>query len=78
MVSLTRAPHWQAAGGLTMYCTCRAYSHDPARYPDPGAFKPERFLREGKIDPDVTDPADFAFGYGRRCVLTVLLSDGQS
>ncbi|KAI0827125.1 CyP450 monooxygenase [Trametes gibbosa] len=43
-----------------------AYSHDAARYPDPDAFKPERFLKEGKIDPAVEDPAEFVFGYGRR------------
>ncbi|KAJ7138224.1 cytochrome P450 [Mycena epipterygia] len=34
-------------------------------YPDPGAFKPERFLRDGKPNPDVRDP-QAAFGFGRR------------
>ncbi|KAJ7142240.1 cytochrome P450 [Mycena epipterygia] len=34
-------------------------------YPDPNAFKPERFLRDGKLNPDVRDP-QAAFGFGRR------------
>lgn len=34
-------------------------------YPDPYAFKPERFLIDGKPNPAVKDP-DAAFGFGRR------------
>ncbi|KAF9552413.1 cytochrome P450 [Agrocybe pediades] len=30
------------------------------------AFRPERFLKDGKLDPDVVDPQTIAFGYGRR------------
>ena len=29
---------------------------------------PERFLRDGELDPNVPDPGRFAFGYGRRRV----------
>ncbi|KAJ7607914.1 hypothetical protein FB45DRAFT_763854, partial [Roridomyces roridus] len=36
-------------------------------YPDPYAFKPERFLLDGKLDPSVQWP-DAAFGFGRRQV----------
>jgi cytochrome P450 len=34
-------------------------------YPDPFSFRPERFIKDGKIDPDVKDPLA-AFGFGRR------------
>lgn len=44
----------------------RAILHDDARYPNPEVFDPSRFLTaEGRINPDVLDPAE-AFGYGRR------------
>ncbi|KAJ7495373.1 cytochrome P450 [Mycena latifolia] len=42
-----------------------AILHDEAMYPDPYAFKPERFLIDGKPNPAVKDP-DAAFGFGRR------------
>lgn len=40
--------------------------HDENIYPDPLAFKPERFLNDGKINPSVRDPELVAFGFGRR------------
>lgn len=43
----------------------RAILNDERLYPDPHEFKPERFLKDGKLDPSVTDP-DAAFGFGRR------------
>jgi cytochrome P450 len=35
-------------------------------FPEPHIFKPERFLKDGKIDSSVRDPANIAFGFGRR------------
>ncbi|KLO17677.1 cytochrome P450 [Schizopora paradoxa] len=41
--------------------------HDPAIYPDPMEFKPERyFSSDGTLDFSSNDPEKFAFGYGRR------------
>ncbi|KAI0336742.1 CyP450 monooxygenase [Cubamyces sp. BRFM 1775] len=42
------------------------YSHDEQHYHNPFEFIPERFLKNGELDPDVLDPMDYAFGYGRR------------
>ncbi|KAJ7448970.1 cytochrome P450 [Mycena latifolia] len=52
------------AGSMVMGNTW-AILHDEVMYPDPNAFKPERFLLDGKLNPAVRDP-DAAFGFGRR------------
>ncbi|KAJ7483546.1 cytochrome P450 [Mycena latifolia] len=43
-----------------------AIVNDEEIYPDPHTFKPERFLRDGKLNPSVRDPETAAFGFGRR------------
>ncbi|EAU89619.2 cytochrome P450 [Coprinopsis cinerea okayama7 len=43
-----------------------AVLHDPDVYPEPHRFDPERFLKDGKINPEVRDPDVAVFGYGRR------------
>ncbi|KAJ8695766.1 hypothetical protein PTI98_005695 [Pleurotus ostreatus] len=43
-----------------------AMLHDSTRYPDPFAFKPERWLLpDGELNPDMKEPT-VAFGFGRR------------
>ncbi|KAG2015054.1 cytochrome P450 [Coprinopsis cinerea AmutBmut pab1-1] len=44
-----------------------AMLRDPRVYDDPETFKPERFLKaDGSLNPDVPDPHNVAFGFGRR------------
>ena len=43
--------------------------HDPETYDCPSEFRPERFIKDGKLDPSVRDPVGFIFGFGRRRVL---------
>ena len=42
--------------------------HDPNVFDDPQEFHPERYLKDGKLNPDVRDPECAAFGFGRRSV----------
>jgi len=43
-----------------------AMLNDERNYAEPHIFKPERFLKNGKLDSSVRDPMDIAFGFGRR------------
>ena len=45
--------------------------HDPKIFKHPDYFSPDRFLKvrsrsEVELDPDILDPVDVAFGFGRR------------
>ncbi|KAJ7741432.1 cytochrome P450, partial [Mycena maculata] len=52
--------------GSIVFPNAWAISHDPAVYPDPHIFKPERFLtNDGKLNPHVKDP-EATWGFGRR------------
>ncbi|KDQ53894.1 hypothetical protein JAAARDRAFT_197004 [Jaapia argillacea MUCL 33604] len=48
---------------------------DPMAYPEPEKFKPERFLKDGKLNPEVRDPNVAVFGFGRRICPGRHLSD---
>ncbi|KAJ8475189.1 hypothetical protein ONZ51_g6728 [Trametes cubensis] len=52
--------------GSVVIANLWAFSRNEKMYPDPESFKPERFLKDGKINPEVQDPNTFVFGYGRR------------
>ncbi|KAF8661202.1 hypothetical protein AX16_001482 [Volvariella volvacea WC 439] len=43
-----------------------AMTHDENLYPDPFTFNPDRFIKDGKIDPTIKDPQTIVFGFGRR------------
>ncbi|KAI0082355.1 CyP450 monooxygenase [Panus rudis PR-1116 ss-1] len=41
--------------------------HDPENFSEPWTFKPERFIKNGRIDTsDTLNPESIAFGFGRR------------
>lgn len=42
--------------------------HDSRVYENANEFNPEHFLKDGKLDPDVLEPMEVMFGFGRRCV----------
>ena len=56
--------------------------HDESVYPDPHTFNPDRFLKDGQINPEVKNPEQIAFGYGRRYFvlrwILVLYSSGDT
>ena len=43
--------------------------NNEADYPDPSSFNPERYLKNGQLDPNILDPGLMAFGFGRRQVV---------
>ncbi|OOF95350.1 hypothetical protein ASPCADRAFT_207823 [Aspergillus carbonarius ITEM 5010] len=53
-----------------------AFTHDPTVYPDPMAFKPERFLASESHVPE-RDPRLLAFGFGRRVCPGRTLADSN-
>ena len=44
----------------------RAILHDENVFTDPGEYRPERYLKEGRLDTAVRQPEVCAFGVGRR------------
>jgi len=44
----------------------RAVTRDESAYPNAHVFNPGRFIKDGQINPDVKDPEQLVFGYGRR------------
>ncbi|KAH9834637.1 cytochrome P450 monooxygenase [Rhodofomes roseus] len=49
--------------GTTVVANLWFMLHDPATYPDPDAFRPERF---NGLNDDQEDPRNIVFGFGRR------------
>ncbi|EMD33679.1 hypothetical protein CERSUDRAFT_117766 [Gelatoporia subvermispora B] len=43
-----------------------AILHNPEEYPDPEEFNPNRYLKDGELNPEIRDPSITAFGAGRR------------
>ena len=52
--------------GATVIQNIWAILRDPTIYPNPEAFDPDRFLKDGRLNPLVFNPEDRIFGTGRR------------
>ena len=46
----------------------RSILHNPKNFDNPMEYRPDRYLKDGKLNPDVMDPDSVAFGFGRRSV----------
>ena len=53
----------------------RSILNDHKAFNDPQEFQPERYLKDGKLNPKVRDPECAAFGFGRRSVNTTYSSN---
>lgn len=51
---------------ITYKLTSRAMTRDPALYPDPEVFRPERFEEMDAETAGARDPRKYTFGFGRR------------
>ncbi|KAF9440499.1 cytochrome P450 [Macrolepiota fuliginosa MF-IS2] len=51
--------------------------HDPEAFEDPLTYNPDRYLKDGKIDPTVRDPNVASFGFGRRICPGRFFSDNS-
>ncbi|KAK0440601.1 cytochrome P450 [Armillaria borealis] len=57
---------YKIPSGSTVIANIWAMLHDETAYPEPHSFMPERFMKEGKLNPDIRDPGTVLFGFGRR------------
>jgi len=57
--------YFMPAGSIVLG-NCWAMLHNEADFPEPESFNPDRFLKDGKLDPDVRSPESTAFGFGPR------------
>jgi hypothetical protein len=66
--------YWETHGIISLintltlinHCYSRAILHDESIYEDPETFNPDRFMKDGQLDPDIRPPETAVFGFGRR------------
>ncbi|KAI0654052.1 cytochrome P450 [Cubamyces menziesii] len=64
--SLTASRKRMSIGGGGSPAAPLGILHDPELWPDPDAFLPDRFMKDGSFNDEVFDPANIAFSAGRR------------
>jgi len=64
-------------GQLLSVMHVRSILHDSKAFNNPHEFQPERYLKDGQLNPDVRDPDCAAFGFGRRICPGRYLSDNS-
>lgn len=52
--------------GSTLIANIWSILRDEKTYREPECYRPERFMKDGKIDEDVMNPRSAVFGFGRR------------
>ncbi|KAJ8482604.1 hypothetical protein ONZ51_g5256 [Trametes cubensis] len=57
---------WRIPCRATVIMNIWGILHDPELWPDPDAFLPDRFMKDGSFNDEVFDPANIAFSAGRR------------
>ncbi|KAF8645398.1 hypothetical protein AX16_007842 [Volvariella volvacea WC 439] len=57
---------YRIPSGTLVFANMWIMLQDPKMYPNPLTFNPDRFIKNGKLDPNVRDPTTIAFGFGRR------------
>jgi cytochrome P450 len=65
--------------GAVVWANVWGMLHDPRHFPDPDAFRPERYLDgagRARVLKPAEDPVRLAFGFGRRVCPGLALADG--
>ncbi|CAA7261115.1 unnamed protein product [Cyclocybe aegerita] len=60
---------YRLPAGAVVVPNAWAMLHDETIYPDPFTFNPDRFMKDGQLNPDVRDPEHACWGFGRRICL---------
>jgi len=63
--------------GAVVWANIWSILHDENIFPNPKAFKPERFLQQEKPLERISDPSLLAFGFGRRICPGMYLADNS-
>ncbi|KAJ8521864.1 hypothetical protein ONZ45_g1495 [Pleurotus djamor] len=60
------ATGYRLPAGSHIFCNAWQIMQDDKYFTDPASFNPERFIKDGKIDTELTEVVQISFGFGRR------------